>query len=1079
MTKLNLYPVYILLLLLCCNNQKLLAQNENCQIEAAIEKLESLDFQETSLSEIAQKKQLYQSCFRKQNFTKGLIKLELLEVQALIQAEDYSHAILMLRRLNRTVSKFPQLNAQWHYLRALSLHRSGKLENALDNYKKAIQAFKGSENWEGFAYANLDAADVAYLLDLNFRIVVEYLTTAHETASKHLDKKHPIYKYIFEYYGAILFEEGNFNQSIKFTQKSIDLTISAEEIDSNLLTSLYYDMGLAHEELMDFGQALNYYQLALPLFKRFRTERALLDLYRVTGDANRKKDNRDQALKMYRQCKKIGQSIGWEPIEERKEGIYSYKGMAQYYRQIHRPDSLLNYLLPKLPSIERYKLDVSTAYKFIGYAYEQKKDMANAELYMRKTLENDLRRFNKRGPAVANDYLRLSVMFDKSGQKDRSLEMLDSVISALSAPSKLQKSTLEFEHAMDHQILKNAYRQRGELYFERKNYNEAHENYELAISLLHYLKERYASEASKQYTVEALRPLYEAATHAALQLYKSGKNDALPDDLKNLIFEYAENSKATLLNESILKFRSHYHQRVGVPDSILIQEEFLLQDIDDYREELFSASQQSDTAAISKWQAKILATQRDLESFEAKLNDKYPNYRSLREKQHRIATIKDIQKKLDEETVLVEYFISEAHSFIFYITKDKSDMKIMENHSLEDLRKHIHELRQILTDLHYLTKDVDKGYQVFINKAYYLYNQYLKHPLLKGKKRIVLVPDREFNYIPYEVLLTSPQDVDGPSNYQKLPYLLRDYIIRYEYSATVMINHDMQANRGNGRVLGFAPEYEQEFKYEDLSPLVQRERSPKELAVHGQLSNLEGAQKELSMLQSWADGEFYYKEYAVESTFKALEGKSYSVVHLATHGLVNLEHPAFSSLVFTENLDSLEDNILYAYEINHLDYRKIELVVLSACQTGYGKYALGEGVVSLGRSFMYAGVASIVSTLWELNDQSSVELMQLFYQNLSKGMEKDQALQQAKLKYIDSHETIMAHPFFWAGLVQIGDPSPIKLKYNTGLAFLFIFFAGLLVCLCIGLFLLRKNNLKKKAMAQATASTGSNAQSEI
>jgi CHAT domain-containing protein len=1064
--RLKSYP-YIFLLLFCLLNVPLWAfQQTDCELNAAMQGLKALDFQKITPTQFNQLKISYENCFKAKNYSQGLIKLKLLEAQTLIQEDKYTEAFAIIRRLNNKCNNYADLHAEWTYLRAVCMHRLGKLENALEHYKTAITLFQNSKNWEGFAYANLDAADVAYLLDLNFRIVVEYLTTAHETASKHLNKKHPIYKYVFEYYGAILFQEGNFNQSIKYTQKSIDLTLTAAEIDSNLLTSLYYDMGLAHEELMDFGQALNYYQLALPLFKAFRSQRAILDLYRVMGDAYRKRDEKDDALKMYRQVRKIGTNLGWDPIAERKEGIYSYKGMAQYYRQIHRPDSLLAYLLPKLPSIERYKLDISTAYKFIGYAYEQQKEMDKAELYMRKTLENDLRRFNNRGPAVANDYLRLSILYDNSEQKDKSLVMLDSVIGALSAPSKLQKSTIEFEHAMDHQILKNAYRHRGEIYFERQAYDEAHENYELAISLLHYLKERYASEASKQYTVEALRPLYEAATHAALQLYKTGQKDALPSDLTALIFEYAENSKATLLNESILKFRSHYHQRVGIPDSILIQEEFLLQDIDDFREELFSASQQADTAAISKWQAKILETQRALETFENQLNEKYPNYRSLREKQHKIASIEDIQKKLDEETILVEYFISEDHSFIFYITKDKSDMKIMENHSLSDLRKHIHDLRQILTDLHYLTKEIDKGYQIFINKAYYLYDQYLKHPLLKNKKRIVLVPDREFNYIPYEVLLTQPQDAEGKVNYQQLPYLLKDYVIRYEYSATVMINHDLESNRGNGRVLAFAPAYEQKIDFNGLSPAVKRERSPQEVEIHGKLNNLEGAQKELTMLQSWADGEFYYNEYAVENTFKALEGKPYSVVHLATHGLVNFEHPAFSSLVFTEDLDSTEDNILYAYEINHLDYRKIELVVLSACQTGYGKYALGEGVVSLGRSFMYAGVASIVSTLWELNDQSSVELMELFYRNLSQGMEKDQALQEAKLEYLESHDNIMAHPFFWAGLVQIGDPSPIVLKYNTGIAFLAILLAGLFICLLISLWLLYKNSRQKQKTAR-------------
>jgi CHAT domain-containing protein len=274
--------------------------------------------------------------------------------------------------------------------------------------------------------------------------------------------------------------------------------------------------------------------------------------------------------------------------------------------------------------------------------------------------------------------------------------------------------------------------------------------------------------------------------------------------------------------------------------------------------------------------------------------------------------------------------------------------------------------------------------------------------------------------------------------------------------------------KGNGRVMGFAPEYQKQFSYENIGLEAQNQRTPKELLIHKNLSNLEGAKKELEMIQKNIKGDFYFGKKATEKNLKSLNKKIYSVAHLAMHGIVDLDRPNLSSLVFTEDLDSLQDNLLYAYEINHLDFSNIELVVLSACQTGYGKYELGEGVVSIGRSFMHAGASSVISTLWELNDFSAAEIMSLFYKNLSRGLPKDLALRNAKLEYLQKNSGIAAHPFFWAGLIQFGDPSPLKLPYNNGYNFLYVIALAMVPLSLLGIwyfFRKRKNKSIDKKVA--------------
>ena len=108
------------------------------------------------------------------------------------------------------------------------------------------------------------------------------------------------------------------------------------------------------------------------------------------------------------------------------------------------------------------------------------------------------------------------------------------------------------------------------------------------------------------------------------------------------------------------------------------------------------------------------------------------------------------------------------------------------------------------------------------------------------------------------------------------------------------------------------------------------------------------------------------------------------------------------------------------------------MVVLSACETGIGEVQRGEGVISLARGFTYAGARSLLTTLWSVNDKNTKEIMELFYRNIKHGMEKDAAIREAKLEYIDRHSHLGAHPYYWAGFVPLGDMAPIQMESGFG-----------------------------------------------
>lgn len=148
------------------------------------------------------------------------------------------------------------------------------------------------------------------------------------------------------------------------------------------------------------------------------------------------------------------------------------------------------------------------------------------------------------------------------------------------------------------------------------------------------------------------------------------------------------------------------------------------------------------------------------------------------------------------------------------------------------------------------------------------------------------------------------------------------------------------------------------------------------------------------------------------------------LLHLATHAEVHDRDPMLSRLVFSPRSS---DPYLYASEIYGLSL-KADLVVLSACETGLGQWAKGEGVMSLARAFMIAGCPQVVMSLWAVDDRSTAQLMTDFYRGIDSEMPPHEALRQAKLKMLDGDNPVYAHPYYWAGWVPIGGARAVELS---------------------------------------------------
>jgi len=162
----------------------------------------------------------------------------------------------------------------------------------------------------------------------------------------------------------------------------------------------------------------------------------------------------------------------------------------------------------------------------------------------------------------------------------------------------------------------------------------------------------------------------------------------------------------------------------------------------------------------------------------------------------------------------------------------------------------------------------------------------------------------------------------------------------------------------------------------------------------------------------------FFAEDATEQNFKR-EAPHYSVIHVATHTVIDTKRPHLSSLIFASPADGSSENggVLLAGETYAINLRA-DLLVLSSCESGIGALTLGEGMIALTRGFLYAGARNLVVSLWKVADRPTSDFMQLFYARLLNGESFDAALRESKLGMLANEAT--AAPRNWAAFTLLG-----------------------------------------------------------
>ena len=177
------------------------------------------------------------------------------------------------------------------------------------------------------------------------------------------------------------------------------------------------------------------------------------------------------------------------------------------------------------------------------------------------------------------------------------------------------------------------------------------------------------------------------------------------------------------------------------------------------------------------------------------------------------------------------------------------------------------------------------------------------------------------------------------------------------------------------------------------------------------------------------------------------------VVHIATHLVVDTINPLKSTLIFQPSSTQA-----YTLSIDNIKKLKLnaQLITLAACKSSFGKNNFGEGLLNFSWSFYFAGAHNILTTRWNAADKTTDNIIADFYLFLKEGKTKSQAIQLAKIKYLETADAIGAQPFFWANFALNGDASAININTSSMQKYWWISFVVLLFFMVINIQLKRK-----------------------
>ncbi len=827
---------------------------------------------------------------------------------------------------------------------------------------------------------------------------------------------------------------GKYSESIEHLKRAISGYRKVHGERNAYIGSSYLELGEVMIALGDYERATDYLYRSLSMGKDFAGDKhsLLANIGGEIADAYAHNNRLEDAFKtangaILMHLNRLGSNHPTlSYLLEIRGNIYRRRGM---FHQALTDYKRAMSLRPKL-SDSTGSYDVSRLYSEIGTVFVRMKRFDSASIYYHKSLDLNSRLpisnrcqraealaglghvcVEKRSFPEAFQYFQQALVCICPDFQDSSIYSNPTLATTVNG-KELVDILAEKARAFERRYAVSTHK--------RSDLEAALSTYKCTAIAIDLLRKKYYSDASKLSLGEQSYSLYQDAVKVSVKLFNATREQSFRD----AAFWFAEHSKANVLFDGILD--SEAKRFGGIPDSLLELERDLRITLEHYETALqkeLEKKEDADTAKILSLQdARFTVNNRREELLKIAEKD-YPKYYDLKYTRQS-TSLEEVQAELDKNSCIIEYCIGKHQLFIFLISNSFCDIKTVPLPA---------DFARRISTFNNSVRTVDE--QKYLTTGAQLYDVLIR-PLrskLSGKNRLVIIPDGVLHSVPFETLIEDiPHDYGKPINFSTLKYLVRSFEISYSYSASFYLDRlqdEQRESRDAQSFVGFAPVFSDGERNNHVLTTSLRSFAHDSSALrvvvinNQQFGELKYSEKEVNLIAEYFQqagklSRSFVRKSASEDNFKLNAGK-YSYIHIATHGLINDEHPELSMLLFSQPPDTLgpEDGILFAGETYDLNLRA-ELITLSCCECGRGKYIKGEGMMAMARGFFYSGAENVMFSLWKVYDREANDLMLDFYRRVLGGETFSSSLREAKLIMISKEET--AFPLNWGGFVLIG-----------------------------------------------------------
>ena len=542
-------------------------------------------------------------------------------------------------------------------------------------------------------------------------------------------------------------------------------------------------------------------------------------------------------------------------------------------------------------------------------------------------------------------------------------------------------------------------------YADQNNLPEALNNVNAAIAIIETLRSELNNDALKTSYFKSVQSYYEFKIDLLMRLHRQQPTQGYD----TAALETVDQSRARVLRELLIQ--SSANITTNISPELLAQEKTLNQTLDTKELQLIKLSNKpgSNTQSLTDEIAKLYADRDDLKNT---IRAKSPAYANLQ--YPKPTKLAELQQQLDPDTVMLQYSLGEKESYLWVISNTGMKSYILPKQT--DIKK---------TSTAFLSDVIN---QSPLDRSASLLTQQILTPAAEQikSKRLVIIPDGILHKVPfaaltlpnaitYTPLLTQHEITNLPSA-STIGILRTTVATKPRAKKTIAILADPVFNKDDDRLTGKT--------IADSRNLSGADEFLKNRIGRGMnFSRLKGTAAEAKAILSLVPQESdRTAAFGFDANYDWITSKNisqYRYIHLATHGFFDGAKPAFSSIVLSgyDAQGADRKSYLRLPELFNLNL-PAELVVLSACQTGLGNDVPGEGSVGMTRGLMYAGALRVASTLWNVDDNSTSELMQQFYKSLWQSKKSHAAsLREAQLKLWKEGKT----PYYWAAFTLQGE----------------------------------------------------------